>query len=73
MQGDREAPSINARRHSIERRVLTVALGLVGAGRGCGDGTSAGCVIVVAAFKAPTFVATLDDIAVVSETIEVRS
>jgi hypothetical protein len=33
---------------------------------------SAGYVIVVAAFEAPTVVATLDDVAVVSQTVEQR-
>ena len=51
---------------------MTVALALVGAGRGCGDGASAGCVIVVAAFEAPTVVAGLDDVAVVGQAVEQR-
>src|SRR6266481_3785922 len=44
----------------------------VGAGRGCGDGASAGCVIVVAAFEAPAVIAGLDDVAMVGQAIEQR-
>jgi hypothetical protein len=45
----------------------------VGAGRGCGDGASAGCCpIVGSAFEPPTVVAGLNDIAVVGQTIEQR-
>src|SRR4030081_3583431 len=44
----------------------------VGAGRGCGDGASAGCVIVVAAFEAPAVVTGLDDVAVVGQAVEQR-
>ena len=45
----------------------------VGAGRGCGDGASAGCrVIVGSAFEAPAVVAGLDDVAVVGQAIEQR-
>src|SRR3981081_3558137 len=44
----------------------------VGAGRGCGDGASAGCVIVVAAFEAPTVVTGLDDVTVVGQAVEQR-
>src|SRR5207344_1633621 len=44
----------------------------VGAGRGCGDGASAGCLIVVAAFKTPAVVTGLDDVAVVSQAVEQR-
>ena len=45
----------------------------VGAGRGCGDGASAGCrVIVGSAFEAPAIVAGLDDVAVVGQAIEQR-
>src|SRR5260221_9330530 len=44
----------------------------VGAGRGCGDGASAGCVIVVAAFEAPAVVTGLDDVTVVGQAVEQR-
>src|SRR4249919_2155229 len=43
---------------------------LVGAGRDCGDVASAGRVIVIAAFESPAVVAGLDDVAVVSQTVE---
>src|SRR6266568_1652656 len=42
----------------------------VGAGRGCGDGASAGWVIVGATFEAPTVVSSLDDVAVMGQPIE---
>src|SRR6516164_1330991 len=45
---------------------------VVGAGRGCGDGASAGCLIVVAAFEAPAVVAGLDDVAVMGQAVEQR-
>ncbi len=45
----------------------------VGAGRGCGDGASAGCVIVVAAFEAPAVVAGVDDVAMVRQTLRLRA
>ena len=45
----------------------------VGAGRGCGDGASAGWgVIVNSALEAPAGVAGLDDVAVVGQPIEQR-
>src|SRR4051812_13751542 len=45
----------------------------VGAGRGCGDGVSAGCwMIVAAALEAPAIVAGLDNVAVMSEAIQQR-
>src|SRR5581483_11154664 len=44
----------------------------VGAGRDCGDETSAGGVIVVAAFESPTVVAGLDDVAVMGQPVEQR-
>ena len=51
----------------------TISVRPVGAGRGCGDGASAGCrLIVSSALEAPTVVAGLDDIAMVSQTIEQR-
>ena len=42
----------------------------VGAGRDCGDGASAGYLIVVAALEAPTVITGLDDIAMVSQAIQ---
>ena len=39
---------------------------------GCGDGASAGCVIFITAFEAPTVVAGFDDLAVVGQPIEER-
>src|SRR6516165_903189 len=64
-------PLSASKRDPFDRRVLMVALA-VGAGRGCGDGASAGCLIVVAAFKAPTVVTGLDDVTVMSEPVEQR-
>jgi hypothetical protein len=55
----------------FERRGLVVAR-LVGAGRDCGDETSAGCVIVVAAFESPAVIAGLDDVTVMGQAIEQR-
>ena len=43
---------------------------LVGAGQDCGDGTSAGCVIVVAAFESPAVIAGLE---VMGQPVEQRS
>ncbi|KRR04371.1 hypothetical protein CP49_21550 [Bradyrhizobium valentinum] len=40
---------------------------LVGAGRNCEDETSAGCVIVVAAFESPAVIAGLDDVTVMGQ------
>src|SRR6516165_9912262 len=45
----------------------------VGAGRGCGDGASAGLGLIVAtAFEAPAIVSSFDNVAVMSEAIEQR-
>src|SRR4029079_16841871 len=44
----------------------------VGAGRDCGDGASASCLIVVAAFEAPAVVAGFDDVAVMSQSVVQR-
>src|SRR4030081_2978584 len=44
----------------------------VGAGRGCGDGASAGCVIVVAAFEAPAVGSGLGDGTSVGQAVEQR-
>jgi hypothetical protein len=44
----------------------------VGAGRGCGDGASAGCVIVAAAFEAPAVIAGLHDVAMMGQAVEQR-
>jgi hypothetical protein len=52
----------------FERRVLTVALASSELA-GSGDVASAGCVIVVAAFEAPTVIACLDDVAMVSQAV----
>jgi len=44
------------------------------AGRGCGDGASAGGLVIVAtALEAPAVVSGFDDMAVVGEAIEQRS
>jgi hypothetical protein len=45
---------------------------LVGAGRDCGEETSADCVIVVAAFESPAVIAGLDDVTVMGQAIEQR-
>jgi len=51
----------------------TISARPVGAGRGCGDGASAGCsVIVVSAFETPAVIAGFDDVAVVGQAIEQR-
>ena len=51
----------------------TISARAVGAGRGCGDGASAGCrVIVGSALEAPAVVSGFNDIAVVGHTIERR-
>ena len=44
----------------------------VGAGRGCGDGASAGCLMIITAFEAPAVVAALNDIAIVGQAVEQR-
>jgi hypothetical protein len=49
----------------------TISARPVGAGRGCGDGASAGCcVIISSAFETPTVIAGFDDVAVVGQAIE---
>ena len=45
---------------------------IVGAGRDCGDETSAGCVISVAAFESPAIVTGLDDVTVMGQPVEQR-
>src|SRR5437867_3463032 len=48
----------------------TISARPVGAGRGCGDGASAGCsVIVSSALEAPAVIAGFDDVAVVGQAI----
>ena len=65
-------PLSASKRDPFERRFGGSARA-VGAGRGCGDGASAGWgVIVIAALEAPAVVAGLDDVAVVGQSIEQR-
>jgi hypothetical protein len=54
---------------TLERRVLAVACA-VGAGRGWGDGASAGwLVILIPAFESPAIVAGFDDVAISSNAV----
>jgi hypothetical protein len=51
----------------------TISARAVGAGRGCGDGASEVCGLVVgSAFEAPAVIAGLDDVAVVGQQLPLR-
>src|ERR1700691_5981061 len=67
-------PQIGIQKGPLCFAFWTISGRAVGAGRGCGDGASAGwCVIVSPALEAPAVIAGFDDVAVVSEAIEQRS
>ena len=66
-------PLSASKRDPFDRRVFAGSARGVGAGWGCGDGASAGCLIVVAAFKTPAVVTSLDDVTVMSKAVEQRS
>jgi hypothetical protein len=81
LQQVRHNPTVSPISRDIRRRIGTYpghhsqspggSARAVGAGRGCGDGASAGWgVIVGAAFEAPAIVSGFDYVAVVSEAIE---
>ena len=66
-------PQIGIQKGPPRPTFRTISARPVGAGRGCGDGASAGrCVIVGSALEAPAVVAGLDDVAVVGQAIEQR-
>ena len=71
--GVRSGPQIGIQKGPLCPTFRTISARAVGAGRGCGDGASAGCgVIVGPAFEAPAVIAGLDDVAVVGQPIEQR-
>ena len=66
-------PQIGIQKGPLCFTLRTISARAVGVFRGCGDGASAGCwLIVAAALEAPAVIAGLDDIAVVGQAIEQR-
>src|ERR1700681_1656824 len=71
--GVRSGPQIGIQKGPLRPTFRTISARAVGAGRGCGDGASAGCdVIIDPAFEAPAVIAGLDDVTVVGQAIEQR-
>src|SRR6266852_8638747 len=71
--GVRSGPQIGIQKGPLCPTFRTISARAVGAGRGCGDGASAGCSVIVGpAFEAPAVIAGLDDVAVVGQAIEQR-
>ena len=65
-------PLISIQKGPLRSACLAGSARGVGAGWCCGDGASAGCLIVVAAFKMPAVVTGLDDVTVMGQAVEQR-